>query len=297
MNIEQPITTSDTADKPGIIGRRAGRHLAGLILLAALTTLPDAVQAQFICTTNRNRITITRYTGPGGAVTIPETMNGLPVVGIADKAFEGSIDLTSVAIPASVTTIGAWVFKGCTSLTAIEVHASNTAFRSIEGVLFNKMQTKLLAWPGGRDGAYTVPASVTSIEIGAFYGCARLTNLTIPRNVTAIRAGAFGGCTGLTSVALSERLTKIEAGLFEGCVNLPSVTIPTTVTLVGSGAFRACTGLTGITIPNAVTKIEDGAFEDCANLAGVTFGTKLASIGSSAFARCAGLTAITIPNT
>ncbi|HNU99604.1 MAG TPA: leucine-rich repeat domain-containing protein, partial [Verrucomicrobiota bacterium] len=251
MNIEKPITTSDTPARLGIVGRRVGRHLAGLTLLAVLTILPDAVQAQFLYTTDRNRITITRYTGPGGAVTIPETINGLPVVGIADKAFEGSVDMTSVTIPASVTTIGAWVFKGCTSLAAIEVRTSNTAFRSIEGVLFNKMQTKLLACPGAREGAYAVPGSVTSIETGAFHGCARLTSLTIPRNVTAIRAGAFGGCTGLTSVALPERLTKIEAGLFEGCVNLTSVAIPTTVTLVGSGAFRACTGLTAITIPNA----------------------------------------------
>ena len=35
-------------------------------------------------TTNNGTITITGYTGPGGAVTIPGTINGLPVTSIGD---------------------------------------------------------------------------------------------------------------------------------------------------------------------------------------------------------------------
>jgi hypothetical protein len=59
-----------------------------LLPLLLLLTLPAAVQAQFNFTTNNGTITITGYTGPGGAVTIPSAINVLPVTSIGDDAFE-----------------------------------------------------------------------------------------------------------------------------------------------------------------------------------------------------------------
>ena len=76
------------------------------------------VQAQFNYTTNNGTITITGYTGPGGAVAIPDTINGLPVTRIGDSAFDGETSLTSVTIPNSVTSIGEEAFSCCTSLSA-----------------------------------------------------------------------------------------------------------------------------------------------------------------------------------
>ena len=49
-----------------------------LLPLLLLLALPAAVQAQYTDTTNNGTITITGYTGSGGAVTIPDTINGLP---------------------------------------------------------------------------------------------------------------------------------------------------------------------------------------------------------------------------
>ena len=64
-----------------------------LLPLLLLLALPAAVQAQFTYTTNNGAITITGYTGPGGAVTIPSTINGLPVTSIGDQAFVFGIGL------------------------------------------------------------------------------------------------------------------------------------------------------------------------------------------------------------
>ena len=103
--------------------RRAART-AIFLLLSLLLALPAVVQAQFTYTTNNGTITITGYTGPGGAVTIPDTINGLPVTSIGDYAFnDGGIPqpyiLTSVTIPDSVTSIGLAAFAWCWSLSSV----------------------------------------------------------------------------------------------------------------------------------------------------------------------------------
>jgi hypothetical protein len=73
----------------------ATRMLALLLLL----TLPAVVQAQdYTYTTNAdNTITIAGYTGSGGDVTIPDTINGLPVTCIGTNAFYNCASLTSNA--------------------------------------------------------------------------------------------------------------------------------------------------------------------------------------------------------
>ena len=77
------------------------------IWLLCAAMLPAAMQAQFTYTTNNDgSLNIAGYTGSGGAVTIPDTINGLPVTSIGDSAFRYCTSLTSVLIPNSVTGIG-----------------------------------------------------------------------------------------------------------------------------------------------------------------------------------------------
>ena len=84
-----------------------------LLPLLLLLALPAALQAQFTFTTNNGAITITRYTGPGGDVTIPDTTNGYPVASIGTNAFEHCYSLASVTIPNSITSIGNYAFLYC----------------------------------------------------------------------------------------------------------------------------------------------------------------------------------------
>ncbi len=78
--------------------------------LAIFTVTTATLQAQdYTYTTNNGTITITKYTGSGGDVTIPETINGLPVTriwGVWPGAFNGCRNLTSVTIPNNATGIG-----------------------------------------------------------------------------------------------------------------------------------------------------------------------------------------------
>jgi len=81
--------------------------------------VPVVQQAQYTCITNNATITITGYTGPGGDVIIPGTINGPTVTCIGSGAFSNCASLVSVTIPASVTNIGNSAFASCTSLLGV----------------------------------------------------------------------------------------------------------------------------------------------------------------------------------
>ena len=235
-----------------------GTRLMPLLLLLLLT-LPAVVQAQFNYTTNNGTITITGYTGPGGAVAIPDTIDGLAVTRVGNQAFYGKTSLTSVTIPNSVTSIGEFVFSSCPSLTNV-----------------------------------TIPNSVTSIGNAAFSSCLSLTSVTIPNSVTSMGHFMFYSCPSLTSVAIPNSVTSFGNDAFNGCTSLTSVTMPNSVTSIGGSAFFRCTSLASVTIPNSVTSIGGSAFHDCTSLTSITIPNSVTNIGYSAFFRCTSLSAITV---
>src|SRR5262245_13883057 len=91
------------------------------IIYLLLLVAPLGAQAQYSYTTNNGAVTITQYTGPGGAVVIPANISGLPVTSIGDFAFYSNTNLTNVQIPNGVTNIGFEAFYSCSSLTGVSV--------------------------------------------------------------------------------------------------------------------------------------------------------------------------------
>lgn len=153
---------------------------------------------------------------------------------------------------------------------AITVDALNAFYTSMAGVLFNKNETLLIQFPGGKTGSYTIPNSVNSIGNLAFRSCAGLTSVTIPNTVTSIGTEAFSGCSSLTSVVMPNSVPSIGASTFSGCASLTSITIPSSVTYIGNSAFARCGSLASVTIPAGVTCIANNVFEYCTNLTSVT---------------------------
>jgi len=132
------------------------------------------------------------------SVTLPDS-----VTSIGEAAFKYCSSLTSITIPDSVTSIGERAFEDCTSLTNITVNTDNSNYSSVDGVLFNKLQTSLIRYPAAKeDDSYTIPDSVESIGARAFGSCTSLTSITIPDSVTTIGTEGFRSCTSLTSVTL-----------------------------------------------------------------------------------------------
>lgn len=218
------------------------------------------------------------------------------VISIIDYAFENYTTLTSVYIPNSVNKIGTHAFYGCSNLTEINVEPSNSTYSSKDGVLFTNDGHRLLIFPNGKKGDYTIPNSVTSIGDYAFYDSTGLTSVNIPDSVIVIGDYAFCDCTGLTSVAISNSVTWINEGTFYGCSNLTSVNIPNSVNKIGWSAFYGCSGLTSVNIPNSITEIWKCAFYGCSSLTSVSIPNSVTYIENEAFSGCSGMTSVSISN-
>jgi len=251
--------------------------------------------------------TITGYTSGKGVVVIPNTLGGHPVTSIGDNVFKFNSFLTSVTIPASVTSMA---FYACSALTSVIIERGVTsigaqAFRAcsaLTSVIIPNSVTSIddMAFDGcSALTSVTIPSSVTSIGFSAFAGSG-LTSVTIPSGVTSIDNCAFFDCEQLTRVTIGNGVTSIgdmtvsafgHTGVFQGCTALTSVTIPNSVTTIGNETFQGCTALTGVTIPNSVTAIGMNAFAGCSGLTRVTIGSGVTSIGIEAFYYCTELTA------
>ena len=105
------------------------------------------------------------------------------VTTIAPYAFAWCGRLTSLSIPGSVPAIANDELVNCFTLSSIRVDASNPAYSSEEGVLLNKRKTRLLCYPAGKSGGYSIPGSVTGIGNHAFACCRRLTDLSLSRRM------------------------------------------------------------------------------------------------------------------
>jgi hypothetical protein len=99
-------------------------------------------------------------------------------------------NLFEITIPNTVKCIGHPLCTDCYELTEIHVALDNPCFSSKDGVLFNKDQSRLIAYPPGIRGRFDIPSSVTSIRDGAFY-LSHVTSVTIHSLVTSIGEGAF----------------------------------------------------------------------------------------------------------
>ena len=153
---------------------------------------------------------------------------GNSVTSIGSLAFRDCTQLKSITIPKSVKSIGDDAFSTGGGLTKINIDENNTAYSSIDGVLFNKSQTELIRYPGGKQGEYTIPNSVTSIKKSAFSVCRGLTSVIIPSSVTSIGDYAFGYCNKLTDIYcyIVEPLTIVSSVFYDVPKNTCKLHVP-----------------------------------------------------------------------
>jgi len=174
-----------------------------------------------------------------GNYTIPSSVTSIIIF-----AFESCEKLSSITIPTSVTSVEELAFTTCSA--SINVDVNNPNFSGIDGVLFNKEQTKLIHCPASKTGNYIIPSSVISIEKYAFMHCYRLENVSIPLSVIFIGDNSFSQCLGLKTVSISSSVNSIGVSAFHSCKGLLDLTIPLSVARIGMDAFNDCINLRSI---------------------------------------------------
>lgn len=272
------VVSCRTCDRCAMNMNASTRIARRSLFVATFLTLPLLVDGEspapvFAHTTNDSCITVTRFTGKDTTLSVPDTIDGIPVTTIGARAFIQNTNLTSVTLTFTVTSIGEAAFAGCTKLTNV-----------------------------------VIPASVTNIGLLCFYGCSRLSEISIPRHVRNIGGQAFGVCQRLVSIMVDESnstYSSSEGVLFDKSrrilIQYPSgkrghYSVPGNIKTIERAAFNACANLTSVTIPNIVTNISDDAFRGCYSLTNVTLPNGNLTIGNRAFKWCLSLREVRIPS-
>ncbi len=257
---------------------------AGSFLVAAGVAFADAT---FTYTLSGSQATITGFTTSAagtGALTIPATVDGYSVVGVARGAFKNRTGLTSVAFAggATVSALGPQVFQGCTGLTSASLPSG---LATVPAGAFLGCSSL---------GAVTLPSGLVAIEAAAFADCPSLASLSLPTTLSSLGEDAFQNCAALAAVNLPAGLTVLPAHAFDGCRSLASLGVSSGLVRIGAGALANADRLTAVVLPDSVTTIGAGAFRDCDSLASLSLGAGVATLGDGFVAGCSALAQITV---
>lgn len=237
-----------------------------------------------------------------GALRIPDVITRgdgmqISVVEISDFAFIDCTGLTSLFIPSSIISIGTCAFSGCASLMEFKVGESNKRYIADNGVLYSKNKTRLIRYPTGRRGEYSIASGTIAIGAFAFADCEHLSAVHIPTGVTTIGGSTFYGCCAIKEIALSPSIFSIGGYAFSDCIRLTAIRLPDGITTLSHSTFYNCEALREANIPDSVTTIESSAFYNCHSLAALQIPHGVTTLGDFAFYGCKGLSSISIPST
>lgn len=138
---------------------------------------------------------------------------------IGQDAFRGCSSLTTIDLPKDIISIGAYAFYGCTGLTSIKVESENPVYDSrnnCNAIIRTDTNTLFIGCPNT-----VIPNSVTAL--GAAFACyIDIESFNIPNGVLSIN-GTFVWCESLKSVVLPNSIEDLGYDSFNGCKSLEHV--------------------------------------------------------------------------
>lgn len=194
--------------------------------LSSITVDPEnetyCSENNIVYSKDKTRLMLAAPASVTGSFTIPDG-----IVRVGSCAFSNCVNLTSVTIPASVNDLSRSLFEGCARLRTVNL-PSNTAYCSIDNIVYKADKTEIVYVPEGLTGEVTLLDELTKVENGAFQNRTELTGVTIGTGVTAIGSDAFANCSSLGTVIIkSTGLTNIVWDAFNNIKSDAQFTVKT----------------------------------------------------------------------
>lgn len=214
-----------------------------------------------------NYIEITECLSTSETVTVPGTIEDLPVLVMRSNAFSKS-PTKSISFEPGIVYIDELAF------------AENLTLETV-----------------------VLPDTLLRLDSYAFAGCSNLESVNLGKNLEQMGDAVFNACENLSNIVFSEKLQSVGASVFAFCNSLSNVELPKSLTTIGANAFQGCQSLTSLSIPEGVVTIPELFCQNCpaltyVDIAGVESTDKNTvprTISDNAFANCSSLTNISIP--
>lgn len=180
-----------------------------------------------------------------------ELPEGLEEIG--SNAFSGCTAITAVRIPASVKYLYGSSFAGC-QIKAFEVDDDNPYFTAIDGVVFSKDLTTLIAFPSAYPHEqYIVPDTTLIIGENAFEDSC-ISEIVLPEKLSSIKSGAFQG-SYIQKCEMPDSVTELGELVFRFCFQLKHIRLSNSLTTIPRQTFSRCPQLKHLEIPKSVKRI------------------------------------------
>lgn len=230
-----------------------------------------------------------------GEIKIPSHYKDKTVTRIANEAFSGCSKITSITLPETITQADGWAFFFCNKLENIYVDTENSNLKSIDGVLYSKDGSALIAYPFGRkDKTFTVPRGTRGIWGGAFTQSQNIEKIILPSSLQWINGWAFQWCNQLREIDTSNctYFTTENEVIYshdkKSLVYYPpyktdkTFDVPETVKTIEQCAFMNNKYIKNITLPHGLITINWEAFRDT-NIEHIIIPTTVTNISGRIF--------------
>ncbi|MCR4563175.1 MAG: leucine-rich repeat protein [Clostridiales bacterium] len=206
---------------------------------------------------------LTGYTGSGGDVVVPSTIDGYTVISLDATAFgEENTSIESVYFPGCIESINPMSLAILFACSEFIVDVNNSSYCTYDGVLYSKDGETIVRYPCAKSGlSYSVRSGVETIGFAAFL-FSELQEISIPNGVENILQYGFGYNSNLVSITMPNTLISLGEDSFEGCTSLESVSLSTSLSQLGAYSFYGCTSLCDLMIPSSISFIDEGVFDD-----------------------------------
>ena len=206
-------------------------------------------------------------------ILLPESMEK-----IDSFAFAGCKAITSLRIPSLVKEIDGSCFADC-NISSFDVDENNPYYSAIDGVIFSKDLSTLVAFPSAYSNKHYVvplgtkvigfaafmdshiesvelPDGLIRIEDDAFQG-SDIRRLDMPDSIVSVGELAFRFCLNLENIRLSNKLSSLSCQLFSGCPKLRELNVPSSVKTIYYSAIAWCDGLENLYLHDGLEEIVD----------------------------------------